>query len=181
MRPSARKAQTPSSDTPTTSLLRGLKAPQEHKATLAGGGRVGGIFVTAGESYVYPAKWSKAGAKAAFDCTNPAMPFFPFAATGKVGRSCLPQSCLERPRTTPSSAPAQAMYEWVLATVIKRCKQEKHVLPSWVPSREADELAGGKRRRARSAAPRSVQAGPPTTRMPEQDLPVPIPELRAGG
>jgi len=141
-------------------LLRGLKALREHKATLAGGGRVGGTFATAGESYVYPATWSKAGARAAFDCTDPAMPFFSFAATGKVGWSCLPQSCLARPRTSPSSAPAQAMYEWVLATVINRRKQERHILPAWVPPREADEVAGGKRRRARSAAPRSGAGEP---------------------
>ena len=141
-------------------FLRGLKALREHKTALSGGGRVGGIFATEGESYVYPAIWSKAGAKAAFDCTDPAMPFFPFAATGKVGRSCLPQSCLARPRTSPSSAPTQAMYEWVLATVINRRKQEKHILPAWVPPREANEVAGGKRRRARSAAPRSGAGEP---------------------
>ena len=65
-------------------LRSGLRALKSYKAALAGDDPVGGTFAAAGEEHFYPVRWSAAGMKAAFDCTNPTMPFFPFAATSKV-------------------------------------------------------------------------------------------------
>ena len=179
------KAQTPSSDTPTTSLssvgskrFRSIRRLLPVAAVLAAP-----LSPRASRMSTLRSGRRLAGAKAAFDCTNPAMSFFPFAATGKVGRSCLPQSCLNDlarlPRPLPRRRPCTSGSSQ--RSSITASRRNTSSLRGFRPAKRTRWLAVSADALARSAAPRSVQAGPPTTRMPEQDLPAPIPELRAGG
>ena len=52
-------------------------------------------------------------------------------------------------------APSQSMYDWALVTIINRRKQEKGLIPSWVPppkpAPKEGSAAGSKRRRGTDA------------------------------
>ena len=180
MRPSARKAQTPSSDTPTTSLssvgskrfgstrrllpvVAVLAAPLPPRASLMSTLRPGRRLAQGLRSTVR-----------ILPCRSSHSP-----RPGRwVGAACLSRVLhdlvrLPRPRRPCTSGSSQR-------SSIAASRRDTSSLRGFRPAKRTRWLAvsaDALNQRHHEA----VQASPPTTRMPEQDLPVPMPEHRAGG